>query len=64
MLYSISKPFTAVTLGSVKAEPHVFVGAVIIGALGKITTFTMLLTPQEPVPAVPAVVAPQVAAST
>jgi hypothetical protein len=64
MLYSMVKPLTAVTLGSVKAEAQVFAGALITGAFGKITTFTVLLTPHEPVPAVPAVVAPQVAVNT
>jgi len=64
MLYSTLNPLTAVTVGSVKADAQVFAGALMLGALGKITTLTELLTPQEPVPAVPAAVAPQVAAST
>jgi len=64
MLYSTLNPLTAVTLESVKAEAQVLAGAVITGALGKITTLTELLTPQEPVPAVPAAVAPQAAANT
>ena len=64
MLYSTLNPLTPVTLGSVKADAQVFVGTVITGTVGKITTLTELLTPQEPVPAVPAVVAPQADAST
>ena len=64
MLYSTLNPLTAVTLGSVKADAQVFAGALMLGALGKITTLTELLTPQEPVPAVPAAVAPQAAAKT
>jgi hypothetical protein len=36
----------------------------ITGAVGKITTFTVLLTPQEPAPAVPAAVEPQADVST
>ena len=34
------------------------------GAVGKITTFTVLLAPHAPVPAVPAGVPPQIAAVT
>jgi hypothetical protein len=64
MLYSTVKPLTALTVGKVKAEAQVFAGAVMLGAFGKITAFTVLLTPHKPVPAVPAVVAPQVAVST
>ena len=64
MLYSTLNPLTAVTLGSVKADAQVFAGALILGALGKITTFTKLLTPQEPVPPEPAAVEPQAAANT
>jgi hypothetical protein len=64
MLYSTAKPLTALTVGSVKAEAQVFAGALITGAVGKITTFTVLLTPYEPVPAVPAAVAPQVEVNT
>ena len=64
MLYSTLKPGTAVIVGSVKAAAQVLSGEVITGAVGKITTFTVLLTTQEPVPAVPAVVDPQSAVST
>jgi hypothetical protein len=64
MLYSTLKPPTALTLGKVKAEAQVLAGAVRLGAFGKITTLTVLLTPHKPLPAVPAVVPPQVAVST
>ena len=64
MLYSISNPLTAVTVGSVKAEAQVLLGAVMLGAAGKITTYTASLTPQGSAPTLPADVDPQVAAST
>ena len=64
MLYSTVKPDTAATLGKLKAEAQVFAGASIFGAAGKITTFTVLLLPHAPVPAVPAAVAPQVEVNT
>ena len=64
MLYSTVKPDTADTLGKLNADAHVFAGAVIVGAFGKITTLTVLLLPQAPVPAVPAAVAPQVKVNT
>jgi len=64
ILYSILNPLTAVTVGKVNADAHVPAGAVIAGAVGKITTLTVLLTPQVEVPAVPAAVAPHVAAVT
>ena len=63
-LYWMLKPATAATLGNTKADAQVFAGAVITGALGKITTFTVLLGPHNPLPAVPANVAPQSAART
>jgi hypothetical protein len=61
MLYSILNPETVATVGNVKATAQVLAVAVITGAVGKITTFTVLLTPQD---VAPAVVPPQVAAST
>ena len=64
MLYSILNPVTGVTVGNVNAALHVFEVAVITGAVGKITTLTLLLSPHDPVPAVPARVAPQSAAKT
>ena len=64
MLYSTVKPDTATTLGKLKADAHVFAGAVIDGAFGKTTTLTVLLLPHAPVPAVPAAVAPQVEVNT
>ena len=64
MLYSVLNPLTGVTEGKVNAASHVFVGAVITGAVGKITTLTLLLAPHVDVPAVPAAVLPQVAANT
>ena len=39
-------------------------GAAIVGAVGNITTLTVLLAPHVDVPAVPAAVLPQVAAKT
>ena len=63
-LYWMLKPATAGTVGKTKADAQVFAGAVIVGALGKITTLTVLLLPQSPVPAVPAKVGPQSAANT
>jgi hypothetical protein len=53
-----------VTLGNKNADAQVFVGAVITGAFGKMTTLTILLLPHEPVPAVPAGVFPQAEVST
>ena len=64
MLYSIVNPLTGVTEGRVKAEAQVLSGAVMTGAVGKITTSTVLLFSHRPVPAVPARVVPQSAAST
>ena len=64
MLYWILKPATAGTFGKVKADAQVLLGAVNVGASGNTTTCTVLLAPQAPVPAVPARVAPQSAAST
>ena len=64
ILYSTLNPVTAVTVGKVNADAHVPAGAVIVGAVGKITTLTVLLTPQVEVPAVPAAVAPHIAAVT
>ena len=63
-LYWILKPATADTLGNTKADAQVFAGAVSSGALGNTTTWIVLLFPHAPVPAVPARVAPQSAAST
>ena len=54
MLYCTVKPDTAATLGKLKADAQVFAGGSIVGAFGKITTLTVLLLPQSPVPAVPA----------
>ena len=64
MLNSAVKPATADTVGKVNAEAQVLVGAEILGAVGKITTLTVLLFAHEPVPAVPAEVLPQVEVST
>ena len=64
ILYSTLNPLTGVTEGNVNADAHVFVGAVITGAVGKITTLISLLAPHAPLPAVPAAVLPQVAAKT
>ena len=64
MLYSTVKPATGVTVGNVNADAQVFDGALITGAVGNITTLTVLLAPHDPVPEVPAKVAPQSAAST
>ena len=63
-LYWILKFATTGTLGKTKADAQVFAGAVIVGALGNTTTWIVLLFPHAPVPAVPARVAPQSAAST
>ena len=63
-LYSAVKPFTTLKAGMVKAELHVLETTGAFGADGKITTFTVLLAPHAPVPAVPASVVPQSAART
>jgi len=55
---------TAGTTGKVNAEAHVFEGAVMTGAEGKITTLAVLLTVQGAGPADPAWVFPQAEAST
>ena len=57
-------PATAVTVGNVNAALQVLAGAVITGAVGNITTLTVLLTPHKPVPAVAVAVPPQIAAVT
>ncbi len=59
ILNCTSNPLTEGTDGSVKAALHVFAGAVIVGAKGKITTLTVLLFPQDPGPVEPARVLPQ-----
>ena len=64
MLYCTLKPATAVTVGKVNADAHVLDGAVSTGAVGNITTLTAVLAAHEPVPAVPAAVAPHAAANT
>ena len=51
-------PVTAGTLGNANALLHVLAGAVITGAVGKITTLTVLLAAHAPVPVVPAAVVP------
>jgi hypothetical protein len=48
ILYCTVNPYTSVTFGSVKDELHVLVGAVITGAVGKITTLTELLVASQP----------------
>ena len=64
MLYCTLNPATAVTVGKVNAVLQVLAGADITGAVGNITTLTVLLDAHEPVPAVPAVVLPQAAVNT
>ena len=64
MLYSTVNPVTVATVGNVNADAHVLDGAVITGAVGKITTLTVLLDPHVDVPGVPNVVEPQVAPKT
>jgi hypothetical protein len=64
MLYWMLNPPTVVTDGKLKADAHVLDGAMITGAVGKITTLTVLLTPHDPLPGVPANVPPQSVAST
>ena len=64
MLYCTLNPATDVTGGSVRAALQVFVGAVITGAVGKITVLTILLTPHDPNPVAFAAVAPHAAVST
>ena len=64
MLYCTLNPATAVTAGKVNADAQVLAGAVITGAAGNITTFTVLLDPHKPVPAVPAAVPPQTEVKT
>ena len=64
ILYSILNPVTGVTLGSENADAHALAGAVSVGAVGNITTFTILLTPHGPVPAVPAAILPHAADNT
>jgi hypothetical protein len=60
----MSNPGTAGTAGRAMAEEHVLAGAVREGDAGNITTLTVLLSPQDPVPAVPAGVVPQADART
>lgn len=60
-LYCTLNPGTATTVGNVKEALQVFAGAVIVGAVGNITTLTILLVPHEPVPVVPAIVFPHAA---
>ena len=65
MLYCTLNPATDVTGGSVRAALQVFDGAVIAGAVGKITVLTILLTPHnEDEDVAFAAVAPHAAVST
>ena len=64
MLYCTVNPETAVTVGRVNAALHVLADAVSVGAVGKITTFTVLLDPHEPGPVEFAAVLPQADVST
>ena len=64
ILYWVVKPLTGATVGKMKADAQVFSGAVIDGAVGNMTTLTVLLLSQDPEPAVPATVPPQVDVST
>ena len=61
ILYSTLNPVTGVTVGKVNAVPQVFVGTVIVGAAGNITTLTVL---DRQVLAVAAGVVPQAAVKT
>jgi hypothetical protein len=58
ILYWTLNPVTARTVGNVNAALHVLAGDVIAGAAGNITTLTVLLVPQTPVPGVNAAVVP------
>ena len=64
MLYCVVNPARVVTAGSAKAAAQAFAGAVMTGAVGNITTLTVLLVPHDPVPAVPAGVLPQADVNT
>ena len=64
ILYCVVNPAMTGTVGNVKAALHVLAGEVITGAVGNITTFTVLLGPQRPDPKVPAGIPPQAAAKT
>jgi hypothetical protein len=64
MLYSMLNPATGATVGRVNAEAQVGAGSVITGAVGNITVVTILLPAHDPVPGVPAVIAPQLAERT
>ena len=64
MLYCTVKPATALTVGKLKSASQVFINGSKTGAVGKITTLTVLLGPHNPLPAVPANVAPQSVART
>lgn len=64
ILYSTVNPAMAGTAGNVKGALQVLVGDVMIGAVGKITTLTVLLSAHAPKPGVLAAVAPHTALST
>lgn len=64
MLYNISKPFTTGTVGNVKLPLQVLEGAVIVGAVGNITTLTVFPAVHAPGPGEPAIVLPQSADKT
>ena len=64
MLYCTVKPATALTIGKLKSASQVFINGSNTGAVGNITTLTVLLLPHAPVPAVPADVVPQVEVNT
>ena len=64
MLYNVVNCATVATVGSIKAALQVFVGAVITGAVGKITVYTILLKPHDPGPVAFTGVFPHAAAST
>lgn len=61
MLYSILNPEIAGTEGKENADAQVLLVAVMTGAAGKTTTFTVLLAPHKPLPAVPEGVPPHAA---
>lgn len=58
MLYSTLNPATDGTEGNVNADAQVLAGAVMTGAVGNMTTFTVLLCAHGPVPGVPAGILP------
>jgi hypothetical protein len=55
----VNPEIVGIAVMSASLELHVFASCANVGVAGKMTRLTALLGPQDPLPAVPAAVAPQ-----